>query len=267
MERDFSWLWENLKEGARQKFEDICYDIYSTEYPDADVHKVKVTQGDGGIDIYIEDTDGEYTIIQCKYFLPRLDTDNKKKVLDESRKKQIRESFNTAYKKNPAMDKWILCIPADLSNDEHTWWRNWKKKHVGKSIPIKLHDESKLMRLIKKHDLYDEIFNTVRLDKEFVSELGLNDEKTKIHDRIYPLVSYLAVGEYLIADVIRVVDSLMDLKAHRFFKGNNLLHYLDELTTLYVYHADGNFIRDAKISEQETELRDKIVREYQKLNF
>ena len=54
MERDFEWLWENLKEGARQKFEDVCYVVYSSEFLDEDVHKVAVTQGDCGIDIYIE---------------------------------------------------------------------------------------------------------------------------------------------------------------------------------------------------------------------
>ncbi|MBE1553356.1 hypothetical protein [Sporosarcina limicola] len=62
MERDFEWLWENLKEGARQKFEDVCCDVYSSEFPDADVHKVAVTQGDGGIDIYIDEENGKYPV-------------------------------------------------------------------------------------------------------------------------------------------------------------------------------------------------------------
>ncbi|SPU40716.1 Uncharacterised protein [Lysinibacillus capsici] len=267
MERDFSWLWENLKEGARQKFEDICYDLYSYEFPEAEVHKVKVTQGDGGIDVYIDDSNGEYTIIQCKYFLPRLDKDNKKKILDASRKRQITESFNTAYKKNPSMDKWFLCIPTDLSHDEHTWWKDWKKKHNDKSITIKLHDESKLMQLVKKHDLYDEIFNTVRLDKEFASELVSNDEKKQIHDRIYRLIGSLEGVDYWIPNVIAQVDSLSDLRAHRFFRNSKLLYHLDQLSSLYVDYADGNIIKNNAASEKESQLREKIVKEYYKLKF
>lgn len=83
----------------------------ASKYPYADVHKVAVTQGDGGIDIFIDEENGKYTIIQCKYFLKRL---------DDGRKNQIRESFKTAVTKNE-MDNWILYIPMDLSHEEHSW--------------------------------------------------------------------------------------------------------------------------------------------------
>jgi len=262
MERDFEWLWENLKEGSRQKFEDICYDVYSSEFPDADVHKVAVTQGDGGIDIYIEEENGTYTIIQCKYFLKRL---------DDNRKNQVRDSFKTALTKNE-MDNWILCIPMDLSHEEHNWWKTWKQKQKELGIAIKLHDGSKLMKLIKKHDLYEEYFNTVRIDQNFIKEVANTDEKSKIHDRLYRLISAISTLDCDLFEIVCAVDTLGDLKAHKFFKGNDLLIYLDELSTLYSFHAEGpnvygKRLKDSLLIEQETDLRRKIIGEYNKLDF
>ncbi|MGG4546407.1 hypothetical protein ABER02_01310 [Rossellomorea marisflavi] len=262
MERDFSWLWQNLKEGAREKFEEICYDIYSNEYLDADVHRVKITQGDGGIDIYIDEPTGVYTIVQCKFFLNQL---------NDGRKNQIRESFKTVIKKN-TMDNWVLCIPMDLSTEEHSWWKKWKEKQKDKGVSIKLHDESKLMRLIRKHNLYEEYFNTVRVDQNFIKEVTSADEKSKIHNRLYPLISAISTGDYDLFDLVCAVDTLADLKAHRFFKGNDLLGYLDNLSLLYSIHAEGNnvygkMLKDDKKIEEETNLRGKIIDEYNKLSF
>lgn len=53
MEIRFDWLWDKYKEGARDKFEEICHKIYKNEYPDAEVKQIRVHQGDGGIDVYI----------------------------------------------------------------------------------------------------------------------------------------------------------------------------------------------------------------------
>lgn len=55
-------------EGARQKFEDICYDVYASEFPNADVHQVEVVLGDGGVNIDIIEENGDSTIVQCKFF-------------------------------------------------------------------------------------------------------------------------------------------------------------------------------------------------------
>lgn len=262
MERDFSWLWENLKEGARDKFEEICYDIYSNEYPDAEVHRVKVTQGDGGIDVFIDEPNGDYTVIQCKFFLNEL---------TDGRKGQIRDSFKTAVKKN-TMKNWILCIPMDLSTTEHSWWKQWKEKQNDKGVSIKLHDESKLMRLVKKHNLYEEYFNTVRVDQKFIKEVTNSDDKSKIHDRLYPLISAISTGDYDLFYVVSTVDTLTDLKAHRIFKENHLLSYLDDLSSLYSIYAEGNnvfgkMLKDDKKIEEETGLRRKIIDEYKKLDF
>ncbi|MED4682011.1 restriction endonuclease [Bacillus nitratireducens] len=262
MERDFKWLWENLKEGARSKFEDICYEIYSEKFPDAAVHKVEVTQGDGGVDIFIDEPSGQYTIIQCKYFLGRL---------DDGRRNNIRESFKTAVRNNK-MDNWILCVPMNFSHEEQKWWRTWKGKQKDTGVKIKLHDESKLISLLKEHDLFDECLNTVRIGKDFISEMVKQDEKKEIHDKLYLLISIIESGNYDTYYIVSAADELEYLKAHRIFKGNDLLYYLDSLARLYAIFAEGNnmfgrILKDEEKIQQETYLRKEIVKEYKKLGL
>lgn len=262
MDRDLKWLWENQKEGARSKFEEVCYEICLKEFPCAEVHKVEVTQGDGGVDIFIEEPDGKLTVIQCKYFIGRL---------DDGRKNNIRGSFKTAVEQNK-MDTWILCVAMDFSNGELNWWRTWKSKQGDKGVKIKLYDESKLKSLLKRHDLFDEYLNTVRIDESFVDGIVNKDEKTKIHNRLYHLISAIRTGDYDTFDIVSAVDQLGDLKEHRIFKGSHLLDYLDALSILYSLHAEGNGLygrklKDENLIQQETSFREKIYEEYKKLDF
>ncbi|MGE7948174.1 restriction endonuclease [Lysinibacillus sp. NPDC093688] len=255
MERDFSWLWENLKEGARQKFEEICYDVYSSEFPNADVHQVEVVLGDGGVDIDIHEEDGESTVVQCKFFLNRLDA---------SRKNQIRESFKTAVENNQ-MENWILCIPMDFSHDELKWWKLWKEKQKDTGIKIQLHDASKLMKLIKKHNLYEEYFKTIRLDNEFIKGIINNDEKNEIKKKILPVVKMLRSGN-MYKEFFEITNLLLiDLEEDPFFDGNGFLVYLNELIW---YISINNGV--AKPNDYDSEIlrfRRLVLEEYEKLEL
>ena len=85
MERSFEWLWDKYKEGARDKFEEVCYKIYKNEHPSAEVKRVRVNQGDGGIDVYIDYGD-RYIVAQCKFF---------RYEVGKSQKDQIISSFKS----------------------------------------------------------------------------------------------------------------------------------------------------------------------------
>jgi len=261
MERSFEWLWDKYKEGARNIFEEVCYKVYKNEYRDAEVKRVRVHQGDGGIDVYIDDAD-RYIVVQCKFF---------RYGIDDSQKDQIRDSFKSVDKTN--LSEWILCIPIIMSDKEASWWRGWKKRKESEfGIKIKLHDEDDLIDLLKQYNLYDDYFNTVRIDKNFIESVVGNDEKKVIHDRLYPLISSIAGVDYDMHDIVLQVDALADLTAHRIFKNNYLLNYLQDLAHLYAIHAQGpnlygRQLRDPQKINEETELRERIVGEYQKLNF
>lgn len=139
-------------------------------------------------------------------------------------------------------------------------------------IKIRLHDEDDLLDLLKKHNLYDDYFNTVKFDKDFIEDVVGKDEKKNIHDRLYPLISELSGVDYNLWDIVVQVDQLADLRAHRLFKENTLLLNLNRLTNLYALHAEGNSIfgkrlrSEEKISE-ETELRKKIMEDYYNLGL
>jgi hypothetical protein len=108
--------------GAREKFEDLASQLVKGEQPDAD--KVRIVQGDGGIDVYVGDMDDPegVHVYQCKFF---------PLSVGESQKDQIRKSFKTAansprYK----LGRWTLCLPIDLSFEEKTWFDDWRKKQT-----------------------------------------------------------------------------------------------------------------------------------------
>ncbi|MGG1791755.1 restriction endonuclease [Bacillus mycoides] len=256
MDRDFEWLWDNYKEGARTKFEEVCYSVYKMEYPKETVKRVRVTKGDGGVDVYVSHTNGGYTIVQCKFF---------RYEVGKSQKQQIRDSFRSAIKNHgDEITKWIICVPLQLSDKEHQWWLKWKKeREVEYNIEMQLDDSDDLMNLIKNHNLYEEYFNTVRVDKEFIKDLIENDEKKRIHDRLYPLIS----GDYDMLDVISKVEELIDLKAHRVFKENQLINFLNELMMIFAYNAQDGVITNPEINEAIYDMRVRIIEEYEKLNL
>jgi hypothetical protein len=114
--------------GAREKFEDLASQLVKGEQPSAD--KVRITQGDGGIDVHV----GELTdpngieVYQCKFF---------PQGVEEAQKNQIRESFKRCQGSDKFKTrKWTLCLPVDLSVDEKKWFEEWRSKQGGSGIVI-----------------------------------------------------------------------------------------------------------------------------------
>lgn len=153
--------WSDFKasngniEGAREAFEVACESLYRKMNPDKHVSKMKVTVGDGGIDIFV----GEFgiepiTVIQCKFFLNNF---------EDSQKSQIRDSFDTAINSDKyKLKEWILCIPRVIDIDDNSWWFKWKHKkvveHLKEANFIKLTNGNELIDLFKANDLYNQVF-------------------------------------------------------------------------------------------------------------
>ena len=81
--------WDNFTRyyggivGARDCFELVCEDLLKRENPTCEVHRIKASRGDGGIDIHV--SNGKLVqIYQCKFFVD---------VLNASRWQQIDNSF------------------------------------------------------------------------------------------------------------------------------------------------------------------------------
>ena len=78
------------------------------ENPGLEVHQVVGYPRDGGIDVLVVDQDG-LDIYQCKYL---------RDTLKDTQWKQIRDSFETALKKNTNIHTWYLCLPRQLTKPE-----------------------------------------------------------------------------------------------------------------------------------------------------
>ncbi len=195
MERDFRYLRDQYTDaGARSIFEKICTELLHARH-NADAHNIRVSQGDGGIDILVGDFRSPIDNYQCKYFIDGI---------DESQKSQIRESFNTAIK-SPIykMKQWILCVPCELSTKEFTWWSEWKGQNEKlNNIQISLYDGSYLISQLKKYSLYATAFDDDIREKLDLVLSCFHQKKQRISEEIIRLLS--EIGEQNYDDMIFV---------------------------------------------------------------
>lgn len=161
---DFKAIYGNIA-GAREEFENACESLFRKIYPGKHVSQMKVTVGDGGIDIFVGEFGVEpITVIQCKFFLD---------TFEDSQKNQIRDSFNTAINSEKyELKEWILCIPRVIDIAENSWWFNWKHKKLGEHKKandfIQIKNGNELIDLFKEHNLYNQIFkieDSIKLDE------------------------------------------------------------------------------------------------------
>ena len=114
---DFRKLQIQYGDGASDIWERLCISLIQQEYPEAKA--VRPSQGDGGIDCILEEKEN-LIVWQCKYFI---------REIGDSQKNQIRESLKSFKKTGYSPQKWIFCLPIDLSLKERDWWDNFRIKH------------------------------------------------------------------------------------------------------------------------------------------
>lgn len=179
MHRDFRYLRDKYGDaGAREIFETICVELYQTKFDEA--HPIKVSQGDGGIDIYIGNFEEPIDVYQCKYFIDGI---------GDSQKSQIRDSFKRAVTSSEyKLKNWYLCIPSIFDINETKWWCNWKTKMKNQyNVEIILRDGSYLLNELKIHNLYNINFdNDIILLLEDIKEY-LTKTKKYYEEEIYEL--------------------------------------------------------------------------------
>ncbi len=151
---DFKSLYGNIA-GAREQFEKACESVFRQIHPQKNVQTAKVNPGDDGVDILIGEMGvSPIIVIQCKFFLEEF---------GDAQEEQIRQSFKTAIETTKyELESWELCIPRELTNEQHTWWSKWKnktiKKHDKTDAFITLRSGNELIDLMKKYDVYNAIF-------------------------------------------------------------------------------------------------------------
>ena len=192
-------------DGARTHFESICVELMQRKYGTR-AHGIRVTQGDGGIDVMVGDFSAPIQVFQCKFFLEKTPGVKNSDILDSSRRNQICSSFRTARKNQTfSMSKWSLCLPCVLSEDEMEWWSDWKADmEEDHGVPIELCDGDYLITELKKYGLYDQIFdiqlsNTLDELKRKMDALLASSSKSDNHlehvTRIASLIDSASVAE------------------------------------------------------------------------
>jgi len=106
-------------EGAREDFEAMLAELVQVSHPDA--IRIQARRGDGGIDVMTGDLrGGSIAIWQAKYFIG----------IGRHQQDQIRKSFhsavNEAARQGYKITEWVLCVPADLTRENHRWWGGWR---------------------------------------------------------------------------------------------------------------------------------------------
>lgn len=150
--------WDNFTRyyggivGARDCFELVCEDLLKRENPTCEVHRIKASRGDGGIDIHV--SNGKLVqIYQCKFFVD---------VLNASRWQQIDNSFLKVLEQQEInINEWFLCVPKEFTKEEIIEIENFKNKYSTKGIKITFIDGNELISRMKEVSICEKWFSPV----------------------------------------------------------------------------------------------------------
>lgn len=150
--------WDNFTRyyggivGARDCFELACEDLLKHENSTCEVHRVKASRGDGGIDVYV--SNGKLIqIFQCKFFVD---------TLTSSRWKQIENSFYRILElEDIHVNGWFLCVPKEFTKEEIVEIEKFKNKNCVYGIPITFVDGNELISRMKAVNICEKWFSPI----------------------------------------------------------------------------------------------------------
>ena len=144
-----AYEWESFirihggEAGARDMFEKAMDALLRAENPGKEVHVVKASQGDGGIDVYVHQEDG-IDIYQCKFFMGSMTS---------GRWSQIRESFDRSMEpKGVKVLRWVLCMPREMQKEDIGKWDEFKKDRASYGVEIQLVDGNEIVERMRECD-------------------------------------------------------------------------------------------------------------------
>ncbi len=107
--------------------EEIWVDLLRRETPD--LHDVRVTRGDGGIDgiAWLDPLLNHAHIYQAKFF----------RDLDEKHRQEVLKSFVSAHSHPYRCARWTLLVPFELSANELSWLRVSLRAEAENALPTK----------------------------------------------------------------------------------------------------------------------------------
>ena len=153
--------------GARERFEVFCAELLDLENPNLEVHQIAANPGDDGIDVLVSNIEG-IDIYQCKYF---------RDTLKETQWNQIRNSYNTAIRKNVNIHSWYLCLPKQLTKSEMIRWLNFKDAHSECGFTMEIIDGNQLISRAEKQGISEKWFSP----DQFVNSVSSKDIRIQLY--------------------------------------------------------------------------------------
>lgn len=117
---------------------------------------------------------------------------------------------------------------------------------------------------MKNYDLYDEYFETVRLDKNILKNNVIDNEKLEFRKILNPVV-YLVSEGITSFELIQEISKISHFSTHKFFEKNGMWHYLEELS--WYISINNDVPKPENYDEQLLNLRKLVLDEYQKLDL
>lgn len=123
------------EDGAREVFAELVTHCVRSVAPGA--FAVRPDPGDEGLDTFVGEFAGDLHVYQAKYFCDGV---------GDSQRGQIRKSWKACHD-SPRFKHvvaWTLCVPVELSTDEHDWWQGWRRREsTAKNCQIELWTKSR----------------------------------------------------------------------------------------------------------------------------
>lgn len=129
--------------GARDVFEKAMDELLRAENPSKEVHIVKASPGDGGIDVYVQQDDG-IDVYQCKFFMGNLNS---------IQWRQVKESFSKAMEpKGIHVISWFLCMPRAMQIEDIWKWDEFKNERQDYNVDIRFIDGNEIIHRMETCD-------------------------------------------------------------------------------------------------------------------
>jgi hypothetical protein len=146
--------------GAREEFEHIIAQLVRIEHPGA--RNVRVSQGDGGIDVLVGLTTDEAKIWQAKFFFPSFTAEQRSQV-----KSSLAKAIATVHNHGGKMRQWTLCLPVDLTKEQEQWWGDLVDANIGFDMRLwGLTELSRRLQSSEGRDIYYASFEVERPDQD-----------------------------------------------------------------------------------------------------
>lgn len=166
-----------IKDSKQENFEGLCSRLIINLFPDA--KPVEGKWGDEGVDSFVGLFNGECRVYQCKYFIEKVGT---------SQRRQIEDSLKKAISHHN-LQSWTLMVPKNLTPSEIKWFQKLQEKY--NPLEMDWWGETKLQNLLANHPALIREFQPKQSTMNIILNANLNLNESDKNDIVKVLANAL----------------------------------------------------------------------------